>query len=121
MVPITDSLKTVLVNAHNKKRNFIAGGGDAKHSPACRMATMQWDNELADLAALNVKQCKMAHDISHNTDAFEYSGQNLFWMQIIGDIDHADNLNHAVESWYSEVKSSKQSYIDSYPNLYRGP
>lgn len=121
MVDINDSLKRVLVDAHNAKRNFIAGGGDAKHSPACRMATMDWDDELAAMAALNVKQCEMAHDKCRNTDAFKYSGQNLAWLSFSGDFNHADILNRVVEMWYSEVKYSKQAYIDSYPSTYSGP
>ncbi|XP_065364366.1 antigen 5 like allergen Cul n 1-like [Calliphora vicina] len=121
MVNINDSLKKLIVDAHNAKRNFIAGGGDSKLSPACRMPTMQWDNELAAVAAYNVKQCKMAHDKCHNTDAFKSSGQNLAWMGYFGAANDAEKLNQAVEMWYSEVKDTKQSHIDSYPNGYSGP
>ncbi|XP_023302453.2 antigen 5 like allergen Cul n 1-like [Lucilia cuprina] len=121
MVTITDSLKKLLVDAHNVKRNFIARGGDSKHSPACRMSTMQWDDELAAVAAFNVKQCKMAHDKCRNTDAFKYSGQNLAWMGYYGIPNDAQKLTQAVDMWYSEVKDSKQTYIDSYPNGYSGP
>ncbi|TMW44096.1 hypothetical protein DOY81_010824, partial [Sarcophaga bullata] len=121
MIPITDDLKKILVDTHNEKRNFIAGGGDAKLSPACRMATMEWDDELANLAALNVMQCQMAHDRCRNTDAFKYSGQNLAWFGFTGPVDHAAKLKQSVENWFSEVKDTKQSYIDSYPNGYSGP
>ena len=121
MVPITNDLKQILVDAHNAKRNFIAGGGDPRHSAACRMATMEWDDELAAIAALNVKQCRMNHDRCLNTDAFKYAGQNLAWMGFFGNLDPAEKLNEAVEMWYSEVKDSQQAYIDSYPNGYSGP
>ncbi|XP_065362988.1 antigen 5 like allergen Cul n 1-like [Calliphora vicina] len=121
MVTITDSLKQVLVDAHNEKRNLIAGGGDANHSPACRMATMEWDDELAAIAELNVKQCQMNHDRCRNTDAFKYAGQNLAWMGFFGDVVDADKMKESVEMWFSEVKDSQQSYIDSYPNGYSGP
>lgn len=121
MIPITDDYKKILVDTHNEKRNLIAGGGDAKLSPACRMATMEWDDELANLAALNVMQCKMAHDKCRNTDAFKYSGQNLAWFGFTGPVDHAAKLKQSVENWFSEVKDTKQSYIDSYPNGYSGP
>ena len=121
MVTINESLRQLLVNAHNEKRNFIAGGGDARHRPAGRMATMQWDNELAELAALNVKQCNIAHDQCHNTDAFKYSGQNLAWFGTTGTFDNADRLKATVELWYNEVQYSRQSYIDSFPSNYNGP
>ena len=121
MVTMTNELKQLWVDAHNEKRNLIAGGGDANHSPACRMATMEWDDELAQLAALNVKQCKMAHDKCRNTDAFSYAGQNLAWMGFTGPIDHAARMKQSVQMWFDEVKDSKQSYIDSYPKGYSGP
>ncbi|KAM7349965.1 venom allergen-1-like [Cochliomyia hominivorax] len=121
MLTITDDLKQVLVNAHNAKRNFIAGGSDSKHNAACRMATMEWDDELAQVATFNVKQCEMKHDKCRNTDAFKYSGQNLAWMGFFGLLNVAERLNEVVEMWYSEVKDSKQAYIDSYPNGYSGP
>ncbi|TMW42630.1 hypothetical protein DOY81_012291, partial [Sarcophaga bullata] len=121
IVTINGNLKRLLVDTHNEKRNFIAGGGDAKHRPASRMATMQWDNELAMLAELNVKQCQIAHDQCHNTDAFKYSGQNLAWFGFTGPVDHADRLKAAVELWYDEVRYSRQSYIDSFPSNYNGP
>ena len=121
MVTMTDSLKQLLVDAHNEKRDYIAGGNDANHSPACRMATMEWDEELASIAAFNVKQCKMAHDKCRNTDAFSYSGQNLAWMGFSGPIENDSRLKQSVQMWFDEVKDSKQSYVDKYPSGYSGP
>ncbi|XP_037818676.1 antigen 5 like allergen Cul n 1-like [Lucilia sericata] len=115
MVPMTDSLKQLIVDGHNAKRNFIAGGGDVNHKPACRMATMQWDDELAYLASLNVKQCDMKHDTCRNTDQFRFAGQNIAWIPFRGPIDNEARFNEAIELWYSEVANSKQEYIDSFP------
>lgn len=110
-----------MVNAHNAKRNLVAGGGVANHDPACRMATMQWDDELASLAALNVKQCAIAHDKCRNTNAFSYSGQNLAWMGYFGTPNNPSMLTQAVDLWYSEVADSKMEYIKAYPKNYQGP
>ncbi|XP_065365201.1 antigen 5 like allergen Cul n 1-like [Calliphora vicina] len=121
MVNINDSLKKILVDAHNAKRNFIAGGGDSKLSPACRMATMQWDDELAAVAAFNVKQCKMQHDKCRNTDAFKFSGQNLAYISFYDTANDTEKMHQFVDIWFSEVQNTKQSYIDSYPNDYTGP
>ncbi|KNC32017.1 hypothetical protein FF38_10695 [Lucilia cuprina] len=121
IVPLTDSLKQVLVDAHNAKRNFIAGGGDPNHDPACRMATMQWDDELAAIAAFNVKQCKMQHDKCRNTDAFKYSGQNLVWVSYYDYPNDAERLKQYVDIWFSEVKNSNRTIIASYPMNYKGP
>lgn len=121
MVNLDDKLKKAIVNAHNTKRNLIAGGGDERHDPACRMATMQWDEELAKIAAYNVRQCKMAHDKCRNTNKFKYSGQNLAWMGFMGSTKDVDMLTKAVNMWYDEVKDSRMEYINKYPKSYSGP
>ncbi|XP_075155089.1 venom allergen-1-like [Haematobia irritans] len=121
MVKMSADLKSIIVNAHNEKRNWIAGGGDENHKPACRMATMQWDDELAYIASLNVRQCSMRHDMCRNTGSFKYSGQNLAWRGFFGVANHTDMLTKTVNLWYSEVKHSKMSYINKFPRLYKGP
>ncbi|XP_017474138.1 PREDICTED: venom allergen 5-like, partial [Rhagoletis zephyria] len=65
LASLTQETKNLIVSAHNTKRNTVAGGSTALE-PACRMATMTWDDELAFLAELNVKQCQMRHDACHN-------------------------------------------------------
>uniref|UniRef100_A0A1L8EAE5 AP-2 complex subunit sigma n=3 Tax=Muscinae TaxID=43910 RepID=A0A1L8EAE5_HAEIR len=82
---------------------------------------MKWDDELAKIASLNVRQCKMAHYKCRNTKTFQYSGQNLAWMGFIGSANDVDMLNNAVNMWYEEVKDSKIQYIKKYPKSYSGP
>lgn len=120
IVARTNYFKNLLLNAHNSKRNFIAGGGDVNHKKACRMATMQWDDEMAKLAELNVKQCKMAHDKCRNTDTFKLSAQNVALMGWY-DFDNAKLIDWGVQMWYDEVKYSNMTYIDSHPANYQGP
>ncbi|XP_053948657.1 antigen 5 like allergen Cul n 1-like [Anastrepha ludens] len=119
LVTLTQANRNAIVNAHNVKRNLVAGGG-TNLKPACRMATMQWDDELAALAALNVKQCQMKHDACHNTDAFKYSGQNLAWITFYGTPDVAKLAQHSIDMWYNEIKDTKLAYINAYPNNYQG-
>lgn len=121
IVNIDASLKATIVDIHNAKRNLIAGGSDANHDPACRMATIQWDDELASIAAYNVKQCAMVHDKCRNTDTFRYSGQNLAWMGYFGTPNNVAMMTQALDMWYSEVENSKMEYIKSYPSNYQGP
>nr|XP_036231968.1 antigen 5 like allergen Cul n 1-like [Bactrocera oleae]XP_036231969.1 antigen 5 like allergen Cul n 1-like [Bactrocera oleae] len=85
------------------------------------MATMQWDEELATLAALNVKQCQMRHDACHNTDAFEYSGQNLAWITFYNTPNTTRLSLQSVDMWYNEIKDTRMAYINRYPNNYQGP
>ncbi|KNC32014.1 hypothetical protein FF38_10700 [Lucilia cuprina] len=115
IVTMTDSLKQLIVDGHNAKRNFIAGGGDVNHKPACSMATMQWDDELAYLASLNVKQCAMKHDSCRNTEQFRFAGQNLAWIHYLEPVNNEAGFNKSIELWYAEVANSKQEYIDSFP------
>lgn len=56
-----------IVQLHNVNRNKVASGTVNNLKRASRMATMVHDQELADLAALNVKQCEMSHDQCHDT------------------------------------------------------
>ncbi|XP_073835065.1 antigen 5 like allergen Cul n 1-like [Musca autumnalis] len=120
LVPINTKIQDLIVRGHNEKRNFIAGGGDAKHQPACRMATMQWDPELASLAELNVRQCKMQHDKCRNTNKFLYSGQNLITIGYYGNPNDTVMFQKALDVWYEEVKYSNMTFIRKYPANYKG-
>ncbi|XP_073831641.1 antigen 5 like allergen Cul n 1-like [Musca autumnalis] len=108
------SMKDRIVAAFNEKRNFVAGGGDPQHYPACRMATMEWDDELAMLAELNVKQCRMEHDACHNTQNFPVSGQNIAWMTFHGTANIQSLVDDSIQMWYDEIEDSSMKYIRSY-------
>ncbi|XP_061388582.1 antigen 5 like allergen Cul n 1-like [Musca vetustissima] len=121
MVQIGSKLKNIIVNAHNNKRNIIAGGKVANFKPACRMASMRWDPQLAKIASYNVRQCKMAHDKCRNTPKYRFSGQNLFWKSFTGKPNKAQLMQAAVNAWYAEYKNTKWAQIQSYPPNYKGP
>ncbi|XP_075155553.1 antigen 5 like allergen Cul n 1-like [Haematobia irritans] len=116
LVKLDKYLKELIVNEFNEKRNFIAGGGNHMHKPACHMATMQWDHELAKLAELNVRQCEMKQEACHNTKAYPTSGQNLAWKTYTNEPDYPALLKSALELWYDEVNHSKMDYIQKYPD-----
>ncbi|XP_017871009.1 PREDICTED: venom allergen 5-like [Drosophila arizonae] len=121
LVNLSAAERNVIVDKHNEYRNFIAGGGESKLSPACRMATMQWNDELAYLASLNVRSCEMRHDACHKTDSFEWAGQNLAWIGYFNPLNTTANAISAVDMWYNEVSNAKQPHIDSFPANYKGP
>ncbi|XP_013105475.2 antigen 5 like allergen Cul n 1-like [Stomoxys calcitrans] len=120
-VNMSPSLRDYIINYHNEKRNLVAGGGAPNLQPACRMATMQWDEELAYLAALNVRQCKMAHDKCRNTATFKYSGQNLAWRSYSGSPNYQELAKIGMDMWYDEVAHMNMDYINAYPQGYSGP
>ncbi|XP_073835066.1 antigen 5 like allergen Cul n 1-like [Musca autumnalis] len=121
MVEMNATLRQVILNVHNNKRNYVAGGKVKKFKPACRMATMKWDAELAKIASYNVRQCKMNHDKCRNTAKYKYSGQNLAWRSFNGTPNKQELIKASINAWYSEVKDTKWEHIKSYPSNYNGP
>lgn len=66
---------------------------------------MEWDEELARLAELNVKNCQMEHDSCHNTEEFVQSGQNLFMVGYFGSGDPVtpeDVFSEGINEWIDE-------------------
>ena len=121
MVDFTPEISEVL-KSHNDKRNQIAGGQLNGFLPAVQMAEMQWDNELAQLAVLNVKQCVMEHDSCRNTAQFAWAGQNLFSKRFIGtSLENSILISEAINAWWSENKDSNMDQINSFPENYNGP
>lgn len=92
----------------------MANGFD-KFPSAERMATMQWNDELAKLAELNVKQCKMRHDDCHNTESFPKAGQNLAaiaWMGMKKSVESV--IDSQIQNWFSEYKHCPVDVIKSF-------
>ncbi|XP_070495161.1 venom allergen-1-like [Chironomus tepperi] len=109
ILPLDDEAKQAFVDAHNKKRNLIAGGEQPRFQSATKMSTVEWDQTLADYALLNVMRCDFAHDC-HSLPDMKFSGQNIAG-------DHGEDLKKiaysAVENWYKEVDDSTQENIDN--------
>ncbi|XP_011179044.1 antigen 5 like allergen Cul n 1 [Zeugodacus cucurbitae] len=120
MLPLTKRDKSFIVRLHNNKRNYVASGR-SKYNAACRMGSMQWDNELAAMAALNVKQCQMKHDACRNTPRFQHSGQNLAWGSCPNNPSVRKLFRQFNNLWYSEGRYANTTIIDKYPDNYIGP
>ncbi|CAD7083424.1 unnamed protein product [Hermetia illucens] len=106
-----DRFKDLIVDKHNAFRNKFAKG-ELKFEPAARMATMQWDDELAKLAELNVKRCKMKHDKCRKTKRFSMAGQNLSKMWSPGSVTAKEAVKGGINSWLKEYKNAEQSNLD---------
>ena len=114
-----ERIKTVL-NVHNSLRSKIAlgqvsGGLNGAVFPAAsRMATIKWNQELADFALMNAKQCKMQHDMCHNTAELKFSGQNLgIFRAIFSFSDPDETLKDILNGWFDEYKSANATNIES--------
>ena len=91
IVPLNQSNIDSILDLHNQLRNNLALGeviglDNISFKPAIRMATLQWDNELADLALLNAYQCKMEHDrcvnIKYSWNSIEVLINSVFFFSI---------------------------------------
>ncbi|KAG5683148.1 hypothetical protein PVAND_012446 [Polypedilum vanderplanki] len=77
MLLFTASSKQLVLDTHNALRNKIALGKEPGFKSASKMMALQWNDELAFIASLNVRQCQMLHDKCRNTFQFQIVGQNL--------------------------------------------
>ncbi|XP_016943051.2 antigen 5 like allergen Cul n 1 isoform X2 [Drosophila suzukii] len=75
VVRITTARRTMILNELNEYRDRIARGDLMGFSPATRMATLQWDQELASFAELNVKRCALVNDHCRNSEQFRNVAQ----------------------------------------------
>ncbi|XP_052863079.1 antigen 5 like allergen Cul n 1-like [Anopheles cruzii] len=104
VVPVTDELKKIMLDEHNKYRSTVATGGVKWLPKAKRMTTVVWDDELAKLAQLNANRCVQKHDDCHNTANHRYSGQNL--NHIATTASSIDNVPQVIKdlisSWWDE-------------------
>lgn len=59
VIHMSQDFKKQILDTHNKWRNTVASGKANGLPSASRMATIRWDEELAKLAELNIKKCKL--------------------------------------------------------------
>lgn len=107
-----------ILTYHNEKRNLIAGGQIPGFLPAVRMATMGWDDELAEMAALNVETCVYAHDECRNTYTFKYSGQNIGQPAWIGPEPTINSvISEQIDAWFDEYTETDMDNINTLSDL----
>ncbi|KAH8291483.1 hypothetical protein KR054_012181 [Drosophila jambulina] len=75
VVRLTTARRTTILNELNEYRDRVARGELVGFSPATRMATLQWDQELASFAELNVKRCALINDHCRNSEQFRNVAQ----------------------------------------------
>ncbi|XP_017150431.2 antigen 5 like allergen Cul n 1-like [Drosophila miranda] len=99
LIPISADMQQFIVRQVNLYRNQVAS--------AERMATVQWDPELANLAEFAVKQCHLATDNCRNTRRFKRVGQ------IVGHVIFSANrfsqrqlIGHKIYNWFNQYKKA---------------
>ncbi|XP_049283913.1 antigen 5 like allergen Cul n 1-like [Anopheles funestus] len=122
LVPITEEVKTFILDLHNVFRATTARGEVNNYASASRMPTLIWDEELQKLAEYNVKTCIYGHDYCRNTKLFPLVGQNIAANSFYGmEVTPLDTMTELLHSWYGENENANQDYIDSYPLLGQDP
>jgi hypothetical protein len=113
---INDYQKKLFVDTHNSLRNEIALGVSKVFKSAAKMLSMSWDDELANLALLNVMQCKAEHESCNSTPEFHHVGQNIAIRVNQFPWDDFNSINRAIvkaiNNWFNEIKMANQNDID---------
>ncbi|KXJ82045.1 hypothetical protein RP20_CCG015839 [Aedes albopictus] len=126
-VGMDNSYQQLIVDLHNKLRSKVAmgqqsNGASQRFKQAARMATLQWDPELAYIAATNARRCVYGHDRCRNTATMKYAGQNIAIKSYYGmKFSNEQLLTEFINSWFSEYEVTTPQQIASYPASYRGP
>ncbi|XP_016934795.3 antigen 5 like allergen Cul n 1 [Drosophila suzukii] len=113
-------LHDLILDEHNALRNVLAAGKVTNLPQPDRMATLQWNAELEDLATLNVKQCVLQHDPCHNTPDFHNSGQNLASINITllqGEGNHTDEclIKESIGGWWNQSANITKEQLQRFP------
>ncbi|XP_065368937.1 antigen 5 like allergen Cul n 1-like [Calliphora vicina] len=102
-----------ILHEHNKRRNFIASGKLPGYYPAAKMASLQWDDELAFLAEMNVRTCVVEHEECKNSYRFRNIGQNLVGIDrprhIKANIQEV--IQRGMSLWFGEHTLINSNYI----------
>ncbi|XP_055614644.1 antigen 5 like allergen Cul n 1-like [Uranotaenia lowii] len=110
---MNDKLKKLIVDTHNDYRNQVAKGTINWLQSSSNMVAMDWDDDLAYLAELNVKTCSGDHDKCHNTVDYPSSGQNIAsWGTSGSEIDVDKKLPDLIWQWWDERHKSNQRQIN---------
>ncbi|KAG4074792.1 hypothetical protein HA402_006431 [Bradysia odoriphaga] len=117
LVNMTNSMKYFILNKHNQLRSFVAMGQIDGYDSADSMAQMTWDDELANLAEMNVKTCKFGHNKCFKTDRFPLAGQNLYEIRSSSKFrwsSFTDAINYFMDRWFTEHINADMNVIDRY-------
>jgi Cysteine-rich secretory protein family len=118
MVDMTHEIIDAIVDYHNTCRSKIATGTiyGGEFGTAKRMATIQWDSELAKLAEINSKTCRMAHSSCVNTPEYKMVGENLYIKERMPKFeDDLTLMKIGMKAWFTEYKQVSQDEIKQAP------
>ncbi|KAL9693544.1 hypothetical protein quinque_012829 [Culex quinquefasciatus] len=117
----------LILDLHNQLRNRVALGLQnytryAFFPQAVRMPTLQWDTELATVAATNARRCIYGHDECRSTVRYPYAGQNIGLFSYYAlTFTVTELITDFIYDWYSEYTLTTPAFLAKYPRGYTGP
>ncbi|XP_055641414.1 antigen 5 like allergen Cul n 1-like isoform X2 [Toxorhynchites rutilus septentrionalis] len=114
VIKMTDELKQLVLDTHNKYRSELATGKVEWLPKAANMPSLTWDNELAKTAQMNANRCVRGHDACHNTEKYKNSGQNLnFYATTADTIDVNGEVPNLITSWWDERHDVNKNMVNT--------
>lgn len=103
-IKMTDPVKSFILKTHNQYRNSVAKGA-TRLPPAARMLTLRWDENLASLAKLAAKLCRLRRPVeAFSTPTSFDPGYNAIYAKI-PPTEHHDLkkiLRAQMRMWYDQ-------------------
>uniref|UniRef100_A0A182W654 Venom allergen-1 n=1 Tax=Anopheles minimus TaxID=112268 RepID=A0A182W654_9DIPT len=118
ILKIDTQLRQYILHLHNEARDRLARGDEPEFAPASRMPTVTWDDELANLAEINVRSCRFAHDECRSTYQFLHAGQNLAVGSYYLETNIFEIISNLTRLWYNEHRDTTQEVLDKYTTDY---
>uniref|UniRef100_A0A182PT93 Venom allergen-1 n=1 Tax=Anopheles epiroticus TaxID=199890 RepID=A0A182PT93_9DIPT len=118
ILKIDAQLRQYILHLHNEVRDRLARGAEAGFAAASRMPTVTWDDELANLAEINVRSCKFEHDECRSTYQYLHAGQNLAVGSYYLETDIFEIIRNLTGLWHREYMDTTQEVLDKYTTDY---
>uniref|UniRef100_A0A182N0Q9 Venom allergen-1 n=1 Tax=Anopheles dirus TaxID=7168 RepID=A0A182N0Q9_9DIPT len=118
ILKIDSQLRQFILHQHNAVRARLASGAEAPFAAASRMPTVTWDDELANLAEINVRSCRFEHDECRSTYQFLHAGQNLAVGSYYLETNIFEIVRNLTALWHNEHADTTQEVLDRYTTDY---
>ncbi|KAL1480804.1 hypothetical protein MTO96_050736 [Rhipicephalus appendiculatus] len=117
--------KAALLREHNEIRSMVAKGLLARLDPAANMLALRWDDDLAELAQAQAKQCSFSPEEEEEEKTSVRAvkplsvGQNMGWEASSDPFSDHLELPH-LNAWMDQHSDVEDDVISSYRNSERG-
>ncbi|XP_062126125.1 tabinhibitin 6 isoform X1 [Drosophila sulfurigaster albostrigata] len=120
---LEDDTKTLILDTINGMRDKVAHGGFDAFLPAIRMASVQWDDELAYIAKHNVLKCRLHRDHCRNTARYKNVGQTVAFREVRpGRGDTTDKaIVRMIQLWFKEHEVATMADMEAYKGRHGRP